>query len=327
MSRKRVVIVDEAFGSVDAERAVAEEHGAEFLRFQCTTVAEARAAVAGADVAFVNLAPIDASVIASLAPGALVIRYGVGYDNVDVEAARAAGVRVANVPDYGMDTVADHTVALLLAGLRRIAGFDRAIRRDGWIGPTGLGEVRSFADTTVGLVGTGRIGLQVAARLAPFGFAVLAHDPYAPDSVFAEAGLRSVGLDELLASSHAVSLHCPLTPESHHLIDAAALARMRPDAILVNTSRGGLVDAAAVAAALASGRLGGAALDVFETEPLAADSPLRDRPEATLTPHVAFYSAGSLRKLQRLAAEEAGRALRGEPLRCAVVDGSGGRGR
>lgn len=318
MTGQRVVVLDEAFGNVDAEHTVAAAHGAAFERFQCRTADDARAAAAGADVAFVNFAPVDASVIGVLAPGALVIRYGVGYDNVDLAAAQAAGVRVANVPDYGVDTVADHTVALLLAGLRRVVEYDHTIRRDGWVGPTGLGPVRSLAETTIGLIGTGRIGLQVAARLAPFGCTVQAHDPYAPAAVFGER-LTRVELPVLLDTSDAVSLHCPLTADNRHLIDRRTLSTMKRGALLVNTSRGGLVDTDAVVEALDDGRLGGAALDVFEAEPLAADSPLRTHPRTILTPHAAFYSTGSLRALQQLAADEAGRALRGEPLRCPVV--------
>ncbi len=317
MSR-RVVVLDEAFGAVADEQAVAAAHGATFARFQCRTADETRDAAAGADVAFVNFAPVDAAVLAVLAPGATVIRYGIGYDNVDVAAATAAGVQVANVPDYGADTVADHTVALLLAGLRRVVEYDRTIRRDGWVGPTGLGPVRGLAETTVGLVGTGRIGRAVAARLLPFGCTVVAADPFAPDDAFGP-GLTRVDLPTLLATADAVSLHCPLTDATRHLIDARALDRMRPGALLVNTSRGGLVDTDAVVAALDDGRLGGVALDVFETEPLPADSPLRSHPRAILTPHAAFYSTTSLRALQRLAAEEAGRALRGEPLRSPVT--------
>jgi D-3-phosphoglycerate dehydrogenase len=322
MTGRRVVVLDHAFGSVDAERDVALAHGARFEVFQCRSAAETRDAARDADVAFVNFAPVDADVVAALAPGAVVIRYGIGYDNVDLGAVRAAGVRLANVPDYGADTVADHTVALMLAALRRVVEFDAAIRAHGWVGPTVLGAVPGLADTTIGLVGTGRIGLQVAARLAVFGCTVQAYDPFAPDSAFG-GELDRVDLADLLATSDVVSLHCPLTADTHHLVDRRTLAAMKPGALLVNTSRGGLVDTDAVLDALDSGRLGGAALDVFEVEPLPADSRLRTHPRTILTPHAAFYSTRSLRALQQLAAGEAGRALRGEPLRCPVLDGSG----
>jgi D-3-phosphoglycerate dehydrogenase len=303
---------------VERERAVAAAHGVPFSEHQVREEAETAQAVDGARVVFVNFAPITRRVLERLAPGAVVIRYGIGYDNVDVEAASELGVTVCNVPDYGADTVADHTVALLLAGLRRLLPYTTTIREAGWTAPADLGGIRGFAETTVGLVGTGRIGRAVAARLQPFGFRVIASDPFVEPSALREAGIEPVGFDELVERAHVVSLHAPLTPENHHLLGAEQFARMLPGALIVNTSRGPLVDQAALADALASGRLGGAALDVFEEEPLPAASPLRSQPNVILTPHAAFFSDTSLAALQRLAAEEADRALSGSPLRCPV---------
>ncbi|MCP2255460.1 D-3-phosphoglycerate dehydrogenase [Prauserella aidingensis] len=314
----RVVVTDHAFGDVTGEAAVAERHGAEFGVHQCRTEEETVEAVRGADVAFVNFAPTTRAVLSAMADGASVIRYGIGYDNVDVAAATELGITVANVPDYGVDTVADHTVACLLTLLRRLTRFDRAVHRDGWCAPRDLGSVPGFADTTIGLVGLGQIGFAVAERLAPFGFSVLAHDPYADADAAAAHGVRLSALDELLGAADAVSLHAPLTAETSKLLDAAAFQRMRTGAFLVNTSRGGLVDQDALADAVASGKIAGAALDVFDPEPLAEDSRLRELPEVLLTPHAAFFSDSSLAALQRLAAEEADRALSGTPLRCPV---------
>jgi D-3-phosphoglycerate dehydrogenase len=316
---RRVVVTDHAFGGVAQEEAVARRFGAEFAEFQCRSEEETAKAVAGAQVAFVNFAPVTATVLTAMAPGATVIRYGIGYDNVDVDASRRIGVAVANVPDYGTETVADHAVACLLALLRRLPAYDRAIRADGWVAPTGLGSLPGLASTTVGLVGIGSIGLAVQSRLRAFGITVLAHDPYADRDELAARGVRLVDLPELLGSSHALSLHAPLVPATRHLIDTAALGRMRPGAVLVNTSRGGLVDHDALADALASGHLAAAALDVFEPEPLPLDSRLRQFPQVLLTPHAAFFSDDSVAALQRLAAEEAARALTGDPLRCRVA--------
>jgi D-3-phosphoglycerate dehydrogenase len=315
----RVVVTDQAFGGVDQEAATAERFGADFAEHQCTEEAETVAAVTGADVVLVNFAPITEAVLAAMAPGGTVIRYGIGYDNVDTEAAGRLGIAVANVPDYGSDTVADHTVASLLTLLRKLPAYDRGIRADGWVLPGSLGSLPGFASTTVGLVGTGRIGLAVAARLRPFGFRVLASDPFADAAAVAAAGIELVDLPELLAASHAVSLHAPLTPDTARLVDAGALAQMRPGAVLVNTSRGGLVDSDALADALESGRLGAAALDVFDPEPLDPASRLRALPQVLFTPHAAFFSDDSVAALQRLACEEAARALAGEPLRCRVA--------
>lgn len=319
MSGVPVVVTDHSFGDVERERSVAERFGRPLTVHACSTVAETRDAVAGADVVLVNFAPMTAEVLRVLAPGAVVIRYGVGYDNIDVAAAGDLGVRVCNVPDYGADTVADHAVACLLALLRRTGEYTAAIRDRAWLDPADLGPVRDFSRTTVGLVGTGRIGRAVARRLAPFGFRVIAHDPFVDAERLAEEGIEAVDLRTLLTGAHAVSLHAPLTPDNRHLIDATALGHMRDDAVLINTSRGGLVDESALADALLEGRLAGAALDVFDPEPLASDSRLRRASNVILTPHAAFYSESSLDNLQRLAAEEAARALAGRPLRCRVV--------
>lgn len=319
MTGPAIVVTDHAFGGTRHEAELARRFGRELAVHQCTAEEETADAVRDADLVFVNFAPVTRTVLAALAPGATVVRYGIGYDNVDVDAARELGIRVANVPDYGVDTVADHTVACLLALLRRTASFTTAVREHGWLTASALGPIRGFAETTVGLVGTGRIGRAVAARLQPFRFDVIAYDPFVDAGHLAAAGIRSVALEELLASAHAVSLHAPLTPDNRHLIGLDALSVMRSDAVLVNTSRGGLVDETALAAALREGRLAGAALDVFDPEPLAADSPLRDCNDVILTPHAAFYSVSSLDALQRLAAEEGARALAGEALRCPVV--------
>ncbi|GAB3227549.1 C-terminal binding protein [Kineococcus gypseus] len=315
----RVVVTDHAFTDLERERAAAERAGAEFSEHRCRTEAETVEAVAGADVALVNFAPVTAAVLRAMAPGATVVRYGVGVDNVDLDAARAAGVAVANVPDYGSETVADHATACLLALLRKLPRFDRAVREHGWVDPASLAPLPGSRSTTVGLVGTGRIGSAVADRLAPFGFTVLAHDPYADPLALAARGIGAVGFEELLERSHAISLHLPLTGATRHLLDAAAFARLRPGAVLVNTARGGLVDTDALVEALSSGRLGGAALDVTDPEPLPAHSPLRRLPGVLLTPHAAYFSDDSVADLQRLAAEETARALAGEPLRCRVA--------
>jgi len=306
-----VVVPDQAFGGVRRERALAERMGLSFAEHQCRREDETAAAVAGARIAFVNFAPMTRSVLSALAPGAAVIRYGIGYDNVDVVAAQELGVHVSNVPDYGVSTVADHTLALLLALLRRLPAYDRAVRDRGWLAPGDLGALRDLPDTTIGLIGSGRIGRAVLERLRPFGCRVLVHDPYVPADQLSALGARAVELDALLASSHAVSLHIPLTPATRHVLDDRSMRAMPRGALVVNTSRGGLVDETALAIALTEGRLGAAALDVFEHEPLPENSSLRSLPNLLLTPHAAFFSAASLDRLQRLATEEAERALTG----------------
>ena len=178
-----------------------------------------------------------------------------------------------------------------------------------------------LSEATVGLIGLGRIGSEVRERLRPFGCRVVVHDPFLVAHQAEALGVELVALESLLADADAISLHAPLTPASQHLLGADSLALVKPTAVIVNTSRGPLIDTEALAAALRDGRLGGAALDVFEEEPLPADSPLRDCPNLLLTPHAAWYSSRSMGRLQRLAAEEVRRALLGEPLRCPVKTG------
>ncbi|MFW6693263.1 C-terminal binding protein [Streptomyces sp. MAR4 CNX-425] len=317
-ARKLLVVTDMTFPDDAAERRAAAAADADYARYDCTGEAETARAVRGADVALVNFAPVTDAVLAALAPGATVVRYGIGVDNVDLGAAAARGVRLANVTDYGSDTVADHAAAVLLALLRKLPAYHRTIAGGGWGAPSDQAPLRALHATTVGLIGTGRIGRALAARLAPFGMTVLGHDPYADPAALARAGIAPVGLDELLSRAHAVSLHAPATAETHHLIDAETLARLPRGAVLVNTARGSLVDTGAVVAALRSGRLGGAGLDVVEDEPLPAASELRSLPNVVLTPHAAFYSEQSVERLQQLAADEARRALLGEPLRSPV---------
>ncbi len=315
---KRVVVTDLRFEGLLNERAAAERFGASFHEFDCQDAGEVAEALRDADIAFVNLVTVTEDALAGMRPGALIVRYGIGVDNVDVGAARRLGIRIANVPDYGSDTVADHAAASMLALLRRLPVFDAAIRAEGWINPDRVRPLPSLMSSTVGLVGVGRIGLLVARRLQAFGIRILASDPFADPQRLRDAAIEPVALDALLAEAHGISLHLPANAETRHIIGPRSLARMRRGAMLVNTARGALVDEAALAEALADGRLGGAALDVFDPEPLAPGSPLRGMSNVILSPHAAFYSVESLDALQRLAAEEAARALAGEPLRSLV---------
>ena len=259
----------------------------------------------------------------------LIIRCGVGIDNVDWRCAAERGIPVANVPDYGTEEVADAAIAHLLAFLRGTHILNSRLQRGegAWsydqVQP--LGRIRG---QTLGLVGIGRIGTAAALRAKALGFHILFHDPYAPDGIDKALGISRVEtLAELLAESDAISLHCPLTQETHHLIDDAALAAMKPGAYLVNTARGGVVDAAAVLRAIESGRLAGAGLDVLETEPPNEDDPLvrawRDpshpaHDRVVLNPHSAFYSEEGLMDMRVKGAENCRRVLLGEAPRNVV---------
>ena len=314
----RMVVTDHIFADLAFERDAAKSLGTDLVEFNVSTEEDTIQALRGANVALVNFAPITDNVLAVMAPGATVVRYGIGYDNVDLAAASSRGISVCNVPDYGGDTVADHAVTLSLMLLRKIGQFDRVLAAGQWIAPPELAPILASGQTTVGLLGTGRIGLSVAARLKPFGFTVIAYDPYANKQIVGERGIELVDIDELFKRSNLLSLHAPATPQTSKIINAENLTKMQDGSFIVNTARGALVDQDAVLAALESGKLAGVGLDVFDPEPLPRIHGLRAHPNAILTPHAAFYSEESLRNLQRLASEEAVRAVRGETLRCLV---------
>jgi len=317
MSSSPVIsVTDTAVGNDDLERALAEETGAEYRRAGAAT--ELGAALDDADVVFTNFVPLGRDELGQLADGAVVIRYGVGVDNVDLGAAAAAGVRVCNVPDYGANVVADHAVMLATMLVRRVRDFDAALHRGEEPDADAFGAIPSLESRTVGLVGAGRIAQLTAARFHAFGCRTLAFDPFADASELAERDIALVSWERLLAESDLISLHAPLTDDTQHLLDDDAFAAMRRGVHVINTARGGLVDSAALLRALDEGIVAGAALDVTDPEPLPKDAPLRARPQVILTPHIAFYSAESMERLQRLAVDEGRRALAGEPLRCPV---------
>lgn len=313
-----VPVTDYTFPSLAPEQSVLAKIGARPEGYQCKTEAEVIKAVKGAKVILTQFAPITRKVLVHLAPGATVVRYGVGVDNVDLAAAKELGINVAYVPDYCVNEVADHTVALMLSLLRRLPVLDKGVRTGSWDGIHMARPLLPLNETTVGLIGLGRIGGEVVVRLRPFGCSFLVHDPFVTKEQASELGLKLTELNDLLEKADAVTLHLPLTEQTRHLIDRERLERMKPTATLVNTARGGLVDADALASALRTRQIYAAALDVFEEEPLPETSPLRGVENLLLSPHVAWYSETAIERLQRLAAEEAARALQSEPLRCSV---------
>ncbi|MGA2514130.1 MAG: C-terminal binding protein [Candidatus Limnocylindrales bacterium] len=300
----RIVITDCDHRTIEIERAVFARAGYEMELAQCHTVDDVVAAGAGAVALLTQYAPITDAVLAALPSVRVIGIYGASLDNVELPAAARRGLRVVNVPDYGVDEVADHTVGLILALTRGIVALDRAVHAGTWDFRSG-GDLRRGSEQQVGVIGLGLIGSAVARRALALRFRVVAVDPRRP----AVEGVRLVELEELLATSDLVSIHSRLDPSTRHLLNAAALARMKPGAYLVNTSRGGVVDQAALVEALRSGQLGGAALDVLEREPIAPDDPLLGLPNVVLTPHAAFYSRESLAEMKRRAAEAITAAL------------------
>jgi D-3-phosphoglycerate dehydrogenase len=305
-----VVIVDCDFAGFELERAELEGL-AELEVFQCRTESEVIEAAREADGILVQYAPISRAVIDSLRRCRVIARYGIGVDMIDLEAAARRGIWVVNVPDYCVEEVSDHAVALMLSSLRRLPRLDAAVRRGLWDASL-AGPVLRVRDCTVGLVGLGKTARRVAAKLSGFGCRLLAHDPYPDLQAVGGLGVELVGLDELLASSDLVSLHAPLTPATRHLIDEHRLRRMKATAFLVNTSRGTLIDEKALCLALQQGWIAGAALDVAEREPRTLDDPLLGFDSVLFTPHAAFYSADSTKELQRRTARGVAEVLRGE---------------
>lgn len=246
-----------------------------------------------------------------------IVRAGVGYNNLDVEAAAARGIVVCNVPDYGTEDVADHALMLLLAVARRLIESHSDIRAGGWHYSTALGAPR-MRGKTLGILGCGRIGSAMALRGKALGLDVVFYDPYARPGLDKALGVRvASSLEEFMPQCDFLSLHCDLNPSSYHIIDDKALALARPGLILVNTARGPVVDQDALLAALESGRVAAAGLDVVEREPL-DDDRLRKHPRIVFTPHCAFYTVEGFEEMRRKTAEEARRLLLGQPPRCPV---------
>jgi D-3-phosphoglycerate dehydrogenase len=310
----KIVVSDCDHASMSIEEKIFSDNGLSFTHLACRTEDDLIAQCAGFNIALNQYAPFTDRVLAALRPDLKqIVRYGVGVDNIDLAAAARHGVQVCNVPDYGMNEVSDHALGLMLALVRRIP-FTTGLTRAGvWDYRRSI-PVRRLGVLTVGVVGVGRIGRLFARKAAALGCRVLGYDPYRPDLKRELPGIESVDFDTLLRQSDIVSLHCPLTAETRGLFGAEALARMKPTALLINTARGGIIDEAALAEALAAERLGGAAIDTIEREPLPATSPLFCFDTCLITPHMAWYSEESADELNRKVAEEAVRFAKGEPV-------------
>jgi D-3-phosphoglycerate dehydrogenase len=307
----RVLITDHVFPGLDIEHEVLAPLGAEIVLAPSVdedTLVELASDVQGVLACF---APVTERVIDAAAAGGcrVIARYGIGYDNIDVAAATRHGIVVTYVPDYCLDEVADHAMALLLAAARGLVPAGREVAAEGW--KIDHSNVHRIAGRTLALIGLGGIGRRVARRAQAFGIKVVAYDPFV-ESIDMPDVVRADSLEQALSRADFVSLHVPATAENHHLINAETLAQMERAPVVINTSRGGLVDLDAAVAALDAGQIAGLALDVTEPEPLPAGHPLRTHPRAIITPHMAFHSVEATEELQRRAATEVLRVLTGE---------------
>lgn len=312
-----VVIAYPGFGDITIETEMLQRIGAEVIHTHTTTTPEAKAAIRQADAVMVTIQPVNAELIASMERCRIISRVGTGLDAIDIPAATERGIWVTYVPDYSIDEVSTHAIALLLAQARGLAPLVETTRRGAWDqGPAGL--VQRLSDQTLGVVGFGRIGQATASKGRGLGLRVVAYDDYVADSLFAAAGVERVDLETLLRTSDYISLHAPLTEATRGMINRTTLAQMKPSAFLINTARGPLIQEDDLLDAVRRKQIAGAALDVLIVEPPAADHPLMHEPRILVTPHIAWYSEAAKVDVRVRGTDEVIRALQGQPQRAPV---------
>ena len=317
----KVLVTDHTFDPLDIEQRILEPLGAVVDAQQCKTVEQLLPLVADVDAVITQFSPVNAQVIAAMKNVRVIVRYGIGVDNVDLQAAAERGIPVCNVPEYCIDEVADHTLAFMLGLTRQVVPNCLRVRGGQWGLAVPLAEMKTLRDLTVGVVGFGRIGREVVRRLLPFRGVIRVFDPMVnPKEIESAGASAAASLDELLPQSDIITLHCPSTAQTRRMLGGESLAKMKRGSILVNLARGDLVDTSELVAALQSGHLAGAALDVCDPEPIPPGHPLLQLPNVIVAPHVASASARAVRTLREMAAGLVAKRLRGEPLP-SVVNG------
>jgi len=311
MARFQIAVTDSPFPSLDPARAALARIDFELRMAKSASADDILAVARDADAILVTYAKLEAPLLRQLTRCKAIGRFGLGVDNIDIKAAAELGISVNYVPDYCMHEVSDHAMALLLALGRKIPLSNKLVQAGRWEMPAVV-PIHRLTGRVLGLVGFGNIPRALAPKAKAFGLRVVTHDPYVAPEALAAAGVESVGFDRLLEISDFVSIHAPLIPATRGLFNAQVFAKMKPGAVLINTARGPLVDEDALIAALDSGRLGGAALDVVAVEPLAKDSKLLGRDNVIVSPHTAFYSVEALAELQTKCAADVARVLSGE---------------
>ena len=311
MTEKIVLVTDYTWPSTAPEAEVLARVGARLLLAESGSEEELLRLVPGADAILTCFKQVPASVVRAGEKLQVIGRYGIGIDNIAVEEATRLGIPVTNVPAYCLDEVAEHALALLLAGARSIVCYDRAVQAGDWSLGTGM-PVYRVAGRTLAIIGFGKIGRTLARKAAALDLQLLACDPWVSEADARAAGAELVDLDEALARADFLSLHTPLTEGTQHLLNAERLRRMKPTAFVINTARGALIDQEALLQALQEGWIAGAALDVFVPEHLPAGHPLLAQPNLIATPHTAFYSEESVQTLEVLAAQNVADILSGK---------------
>jgi D-3-phosphoglycerate dehydrogenase / 2-oxoglutarate reductase len=306
-----IAVTDSVFPSLDPAKAALARLNPTYRMSKSVNADDIVAVAKDADAVLVTYAKLTREVLTQFTRCKAIGRFGLGVDNIDLVAAKEKGIAVNYVPDYCVREVSDHAMALLLALIRKIPLSNKLVQSGRWEMPAVV-PIRRIEGTVLGLVGFGHIPRLVAPKAQAFGMKVIAYDPFAKPDIFKSAGVESVDLDTLFQSSDYVSVHAPLLPATRGMMNTAAFAKMKKGAYIVNTARGPLIDEAALIAALDTGQIGGAGLDVVATEPLAKDSPLLGRDNVIISPHTAFYSIEALNELQTKCATDVARVLSGE---------------
>jgi len=312
VARPLIAVTDSVFPSLDPAMAALARLDPQMRMAKSSSADDILAVARDADAILVTYAKLPGELLRQLTRCKAIGRFGLGVDNIDVKTAAELGIVVTYVPDYCMHEVSDHAMALLLALARKVPLSNKLVQSGRWEMPAVV-PLRRLAGQVLGLLGFGNIPRALAPKAAAFGLEIIAHDPYVAPEVFAACGVEAVSFESLLTRADYISVHAPLTPATRGLLGAAAFAQMKRGAMIVNTARGPLIDEAALIAALDSGALSGAALDVVASEPLPKDSPLLGRDNLILTPHTAFYSVEALEELQTKCAADVARVLSGEP--------------
>jgi D-3-phosphoglycerate dehydrogenase len=310
----KVVITDSTFPNTDPERRILEPAGCTVVLAKESTESALIELTRDADAIITQFAKLTSIVIGNMKKVKVIVRNGIGYDNIDVDAARQHGIPVCNIPDYCINEVADQTLAFILALTRQVLPNHDLVRDGRWGLAVRDDQMKALHEMTSGVVGFGRIGRAVVKRLLAFGGRVLVADPFVPPESIRAAGPEPIGLDDLFASSDLITLHCLLNAQTRRLVNAGTLAKTKRGVLLINVGRGGLVDTEALIAALESGQVAAAALDVFEQEPLPADSSLRTMKNVVVASHIASVSARAMKTLRETSAQLILKALRGEKL-------------
>lgn len=308
--RIAIAATEPGFPDYSYERETLEPISSSMEARFCHTESEVIDFCKDAHAILTNHSPFTAEVIDQLEQCKVIVRYGIGYDNVDTAAAARRNIPVVNVPDYGIQEVADHTLALLLSAIRRIPLMDRNVRKGDWAIDS-LRPIMGLQGKALGLAGFGNISREVARRAQGFNMEILAYDPFVTEEACKALGARKVDFDTLLAESDVISSHLPLIEATKHIFNRDAFERMKQTAIMINTSRGGVIQTDDLVHALVNGVISGAALDVYEEEPLTPDHPLLSLEQCLLSPHAAWYSEDSKARLQQYAALEVKRVLEG----------------